>query len=32
MGVNDPDAVPAMTTASFDETVARVAEAHHDAR
>ena len=32
LGVNDPDAVPAMTTAAFDETVARVTEAHHDAR
>ncbi|AWN35928.1 biotin-independent malonate decarboxylase subunit beta [Methylobacterium radiodurans] len=32
LGVNDPEAVPAMTTAAFDETVARVTEAHHDAR
>jgi len=32
LGVNDPDAVPAMTTDTFDETVARIPEASHDAR
>ncbi|MFC6792395.1 biotin-independent malonate decarboxylase subunit beta [Methylobacterium komagatae] len=32
LGVNDPDAVPAMDTRSFEETVARVTEATHDAR
>ncbi|AYO80992.1 biotin-independent malonate decarboxylase subunit beta [Methylobacterium brachiatum] len=32
LGVNDPDAVPAMDTRAFDETVARVREADHDAR
>lgn len=32
LGVNDPDAVPAMETRSFEETVARVTEATHDAR
>jgi len=32
LGVNDPDAVPAMDTRVFDETVARVEEAVHDAR
>ncbi|MBE7245356.1 MAG: biotin-independent malonate decarboxylase subunit beta, partial [Actinomycetospora chiangmaiensis] len=32
LGVNDPDAVPAMDTRAFDETVARVEEAVHDAR
>jgi malonate decarboxylase beta subunit len=32
LGVNDPDAVPAMETGAFDETVARVQEATHDAR
>ncbi len=32
LGVNDPDAVPAMDTRAFEETVARVQEARHDAR
>ncbi|GLS46126.1 biotin-independent malonate decarboxylase subunit beta [Methylobacterium brachythecii] len=32
LGVNDPDAVPAMTDAAFAETVANVTEASHDAR
>jgi malonate decarboxylase beta subunit len=32
LGVNDPDAVPAMDTGPFEETVARVQEANHDAR
>lgn len=32
LGVNDPDAVPAMDTPAFDETVARSPEADHDAR
>ncbi|MCE4224094.1 biotin-independent malonate decarboxylase subunit beta [Methylobacterium sp. C25] len=32
LGVNDPDAVPAMTDAAFAETVASVTEASHDAR
>lgn len=32
LGVNDPEAVPAMDTDSFDATVARVREADHDAR
>ena len=32
LGVNDPDAVPAMDAPAFAETVARVEEAHHDAR
>jgi malonate decarboxylase beta subunit len=32
LGVNDPDAVPAMDTAAFDTAVARVREADHDAR
>ncbi|GJE75697.1 biotin-independent malonate decarboxylase subunit beta [Methylorubrum suomiense] len=32
LGVNDPDAVPAMTDAAFAETVAGVPEASHDAR
>ncbi len=32
LGVNDPEAVPAMDTRAFDETVARVKEATHDAR
>lgn len=32
LGVNDPDAVPAMETRAFEETVARVQEAGHDAR
>ena len=32
LGVNDPAAVPAMDTRSFEETVARVTEATHDAR
>ncbi|MDP4002171.1 biotin-independent malonate decarboxylase subunit beta [Methylobacterium sp. NEAU K] len=32
LGVNDPDSVPAMDTRAFDETVARVREANHDAR
>ncbi|GJE38367.1 biotin-independent malonate decarboxylase subunit beta [Methylobacterium persicinum] len=32
LGVNDPDAVPAMDTGAFDETVAQAREAVHDAR
>ncbi|GJE57585.1 MULTISPECIES: biotin-independent malonate decarboxylase subunit beta [Methylobacterium] len=32
LGVNDPDAIPSMTTAAFAETVAGVTEASHDAR
>ena len=32
LGINDPDAVPAMDTRAFDETVAALAEADHDAR
>lgn len=32
LGVNDPEAVPAMDTEAFDGTVARVGEADHDAR
>ncbi|WP_449409557.1 biotin-independent malonate decarboxylase subunit beta [Methylobacterium komagatae] len=32
LGVNDPDAVPAMDTRSFEDTVTRVTEATHDAR
>ncbi|MBP1182830.1 biotin-independent malonate decarboxylase subunit beta [Methylobacterium sp. PvR107] len=32
LGVNDPEAVPGMDTDAFDETVARVREADHDAR
>jgi malonate decarboxylase beta subunit len=32
LGVNDPEAVPAMDTRAFDETVSRVREADHDAR
>lgn len=32
LGIDDPDAVPAMDTRAFDETVAGVAEADHDAR
>ena len=32
LGVNDPDAVPAMATRAFEETVAPVKEASHDAR
>lgn len=32
LGVNDPDAVPAMDTRAFEETAARVREASHDAR
>ena len=32
LGVNDPQAVPAMATVAFLETVASVAEASHDAR
>lgn len=32
LGVNDPESVPAMDTAAFDETVARSPEADHDAR
>ena len=32
LGVNDPDAVPAMDTRAFEETASRVREASHDAR
>jgi malonate decarboxylase beta subunit len=32
LGVNDPGTVPGMDTKAFDETVARVREADHDAR
>jgi malonate decarboxylase beta subunit len=32
LGVNDPEAVPAMDAAAFDEAVARIPEADHDAR
>lgn len=32
LGINDPDAVPAMTDAAFAETAAGVTEASHDAR
>jgi malonate decarboxylase beta subunit len=32
LGVNDPETVPGMDTDAFDETVARVREADHDAR
>ncbi|GJD36660.1 biotin-independent malonate decarboxylase subunit beta [Methylobacterium aerolatum] len=32
LGVNDPDAVPSLDTRAFDETVARIGEAAHDAR
>ncbi|MDP4023822.1 biotin-independent malonate decarboxylase subunit beta [Methylobacterium sp. NEAU 140] len=32
LGVNDPDAVPAMDARAFDETVAGVGGANHDAR
>lgn len=32
LGVNDPEAVPAMDTGAFEETVARVEEGRHDAR
>ncbi|KNY23858.1 biotin-independent malonate decarboxylase subunit beta [Methylobacterium sp. ARG-1] len=32
LGVNDPEAVPAMDTRAFDETVSRVGESDHDAR
>jgi malonate decarboxylase beta subunit len=32
LGVNDPEAVPAMDARAFGETVARIAEADHDAR
>ena len=32
LGINDPQAVPAMTNAAFDETVASIPEASHHAR
>jgi malonate decarboxylase beta subunit len=32
LGINDPDAVPAMTDAAFQEIAAGVTEASHDAR
>jgi malonate decarboxylase beta subunit len=32
LGVNDPDAVPGMTTEAFDALLARLPEAPHDAR